>query len=96
MVPVIETSSTTTNVVILAPTGPYGFSCKKLRRKCTDLEVHSGTRPMRSLRSETSNPKQLEILIVAVKFMQANLPLNEELLVHSTRFVDSWIEETFI
>ena len=43
-----------------------------------------------------SNPCQLEILIAAVKLMEANLPQNKELLVHSERFVDSWFEETII
>ena len=42
-----------------------------------------------SLRSEASNPQQLEVLIAVVKFMGANLALEKGLLVHSERFVDS-------
>ena len=54
-----------------------------------------GTRLQCSLGSEASDPRQLEILNAAVKFMEANWP-SEELLIHSERFVDSWIEETFV
>ena len=56
----------------------------------------SGMRLRRSLRSKSSNPRQLEILIVAVKFMKAKCSKNKELLIHSESFVDSWIKGTFI
>ena len=38
------------------------------------LHVPSGTKLRNSLRSEASNLRQLEILIAAVKFMEANWP----------------------
>ena len=47
-----------------------------------------------NLRSEASNPQQLEILTAASSRKLIGLE-NEELLVHSDRFVDSWIEEIF-
>ena len=37
--------------------------------------MHSGTRLRCSLRSEASHPRQLEVLIAAVKFIEANWPL---------------------
>ena len=55
-----------------------------------------GTRLQCSLGSEASDRWQLEILNAAVKFMEANWPKTEELLIHSERFVDFWIEETFV
>ena len=58
--------------------------------------MRSGTRLRRSLRSEASNPRQLKILVTAVKFMEANWPSSEELLLHSERFAGSWIEVLFI
>ena len=53
----------------------------ELRRNFTDVSVRSETR----LWYSRCNPRQLEILIAAMK-----------LHVHSGRLVDSWIEETFI
>ena len=38
------------------------------------LRVPFGTRLLCSLRSEASDPRQLEILNAAVKFMEANWP----------------------
>ena len=53
-----------------------------------------------SLRSEASNPRKLAVLAVlnaAVKFTWKLIGLqNEETVIHSERFVDSWIEETFV
>ena len=49
-----------------------------------------------SLRSESSHSRQLEILIAASKFVEANGIKRKELLVQGERFVDSWIKETFI
>ena len=60
------------------------------------LDVPYGMRLRCSLRSEASFSRQLEALIAAVKFVEANRLQNEELLVHRERFVDSWIKEIFI
>ena len=45
---------------------------------------------------QASNFRQLEILIAGGSSRKLNGLKNEELLVHSERFVDSWVEETFI
>ena len=55
-----------------------------------------GARLQFSLRSEASDPRQLEIFNAATKFMEANCLKNEEPLIRSDKFVDSWIEETFV
>ena len=55
-----------------------------------------GTRLRSILESEATKLRQLKILTTAVKFKETNWPQNEELLVDSERFVDSWVEETFI
>ena len=50
----------------------------------------------RRLRRGRGNLRRLEILIAAVKLMNADWPSNKELLVHCEMFVDSLVEETFI
>ena len=64
----------TTTFLIFAQSGPYGLWYKILGRRCTRLRVPFGTRLQCSLRSEASEPRQLEILNAAVKFMGANWP----------------------
>ena len=53
----------------------------------TRLRVPSGVRLQCTLRSEASDPQQLEKLIGLQ---------NEEPLIDSEMFVDSWIEEIFV
>ena len=47
----------------------------KILDEMNSLGVHSGTRLRSSLRSEASNPRQLKVLIAAVRFLEANWPL---------------------
>ena len=68
------TTTTTTTWFISAQNGTYRLSHKHLKRKGTRLGVRSGTRRRCSLRSEASNSRQLEVLIAAVLFMEANWP----------------------
>ena len=69
------TMVTTTTFSIFAQTGTFRLSYKNLRRKLARVRVPSGTRLQSSLRSEASHPRGLEIITVAVKFMEADWPL---------------------
>ena len=78
IIPVIATITTTTTTAMTATTAFFVFA-----QTGTD-----GFWLRRGLRSEASNPRQLEVRVAAEKF--------KELLVHTGRFVDSWIKEKFV
>ena len=50
--------------------GPMDFYIQ-IEAEMRRFIVHLGTRLLRSIRSEASNPGQLETLIAVVKFMEA-------------------------